>query len=226
MSLPSPSPLVVFLFPVYFFLSDSAQSCVFSFWQSFSLILQDVQLKVKAYILGTDMSNFKYDDFIVVLDVISRYATRVRGASSSSSPLIGLHYACYHRSPSCLVFFFFFLNFQFQFWCRFTCSVYFLPLCLSQYSFPHSRLKWTHKTHKNKPANLSEKTTRSSVSHWLWLHACWSCNYYISYILIPILVPALYFKQAGTGATKIRENCEMHKKYVLLLLYIITAFQH
>lgn len=34
---------------------------------------QDVQLKVKSYILGTDMSNFKYDDFIVVLDVISRY---------------------------------------------------------------------------------------------------------------------------------------------------------
>ncbi|XP_051520500.1 syndetin-like isoform X1 [Myxocyprinus asiaticus] len=35
-------------------------------------IWQDVQLKVKAYLLGTDMSNFKYDDFIVVLDVISR----------------------------------------------------------------------------------------------------------------------------------------------------------
>ncbi|XP_075962537.1 syndetin isoform X3 [Anarhichas minor] len=35
-------------------------------------IWQDVQLKAKAYILGTDMSNFKYDDFIVVLDVISR----------------------------------------------------------------------------------------------------------------------------------------------------------
>uniref|UniRef100_A0A3B5N106 VPS50 subunit of EARP/GARPII complex n=1 Tax=Xiphophorus couchianus TaxID=32473 RepID=A0A3B5N106_9TELE len=35
-------------------------------------IWQDVQLKVKVYILGTDMSNFKYDDFIVVLDVISR----------------------------------------------------------------------------------------------------------------------------------------------------------
>ncbi|XP_075900528.1 syndetin isoform X2 [Nelusetta ayraudi] len=35
-------------------------------------IWQDVQLKVKAYILGTDMSSFKYDDFIVVLDVISR----------------------------------------------------------------------------------------------------------------------------------------------------------
>ncbi|KAF6717573.1 Syndetin, partial [Oryzias melastigma] len=37
-----------------------------------SRIWQDVQLKVKSYILGTDMSNFKYDDFIVVLDVISR----------------------------------------------------------------------------------------------------------------------------------------------------------
>uniref|UniRef100_A0A3B3H8C1 VPS50 EARP/GARPII complex subunit n=1 Tax=Oryzias latipes TaxID=8090 RepID=A0A3B3H8C1_ORYLA len=37
-----------------------------------SRIWQDVQLKVKSYILGTDMSNFKFDDFIVVLDVISR----------------------------------------------------------------------------------------------------------------------------------------------------------
>uniref|UniRef100_A0A4W4H427 VPS50 EARP/GARPII complex subunit n=1 Tax=Electrophorus electricus TaxID=8005 RepID=A0A4W4H427_ELEEL len=37
-----------------------------------SRIWQDVQLKVKAYLLGTDMSNFKYDDFIVVLDVVSR----------------------------------------------------------------------------------------------------------------------------------------------------------
>uniref|UniRef100_A0A673HB07 Syndetin-like n=1 Tax=Sinocyclocheilus rhinocerous TaxID=307959 RepID=A0A673HB07_9TELE len=35
-------------------------------------IWQDVQLKVKVYLLGTDVSNFKYDDFIVVLDVISR----------------------------------------------------------------------------------------------------------------------------------------------------------
>ncbi|KAG8138985.1 hypothetical protein E2320_001777, partial [Naja naja] len=32
----------------------------------------DVQLKVKTYLLGTDMSNFKYDDFIFVLDIISR----------------------------------------------------------------------------------------------------------------------------------------------------------
>ncbi|CDQ73312.1 unnamed protein product, partial [Oncorhynchus mykiss] len=35
-------------------------------------IWQEVQLKVKAYLLGTDMSNFKYEDFIGVLDVISR----------------------------------------------------------------------------------------------------------------------------------------------------------
>lgn len=42
---------------------------------------QDVQLKVKAYILGTDMSNFKYDDFIVVLDVISRYCFHASAGS-------------------------------------------------------------------------------------------------------------------------------------------------
>ncbi|XP_028926247.1 syndetin isoform X1 [Ornithorhynchus anatinus] len=35
-------------------------------------IWQDVQLKVKTYLLGTDMSMFKYDDFIFVLDIISR----------------------------------------------------------------------------------------------------------------------------------------------------------
>ncbi|XP_053570024.1 syndetin [Bombina bombina] len=35
-------------------------------------IWQDVQLKVKTYLLGTDMSIFKYDDFILVLDIISR----------------------------------------------------------------------------------------------------------------------------------------------------------
>ncbi|KAF4019925.1 hypothetical protein G4228_011626 [Cervus hanglu yarkandensis] len=32
----------------------------------------DVQLKVKTYLLGTDLSIFKYDDFIFVLDIISR----------------------------------------------------------------------------------------------------------------------------------------------------------
>ncbi|XP_053914744.1 syndetin isoform X1 [Cuculus canorus] len=37
-----------------------------------SRIWQDVQLKVKTYLLGTDLSSFKYDDFIFVLDVISR----------------------------------------------------------------------------------------------------------------------------------------------------------
>uniref|UniRef100_D3ZTE2 VPS50 subunit of EARP/GARPII complex n=1 Tax=Rattus norvegicus TaxID=10116 RepID=D3ZTE2_RAT len=32
----------------------------------------DVQLKVKTYLLGTDLSIFKYDDFIFVLDIVSR----------------------------------------------------------------------------------------------------------------------------------------------------------
>ncbi|XP_038176299.1 syndetin [Arvicola amphibius] len=35
-------------------------------------IWQDVQLKVKIYLLGTDLSIFKYDDFIFVLDIVSR----------------------------------------------------------------------------------------------------------------------------------------------------------
>ncbi|XP_006991265.1 syndetin [Peromyscus maniculatus bairdii] len=35
-------------------------------------IWQDVQLKVKTYLLGTDLSIFKYDDFIFVLDIVSR----------------------------------------------------------------------------------------------------------------------------------------------------------
>lgn len=48
-------------------------------------LLQDVQLKVKAYILGTDMSNFKYDDFIVVLDVISRYTPRPQRSAQPAS---------------------------------------------------------------------------------------------------------------------------------------------
>ncbi|XP_043545881.1 syndetin isoform X1 [Chiloscyllium plagiosum] len=36
-----------------------------------SRIWQDVQLKAKTYLLGTDLSSFKYDDFIFVLDIIS-----------------------------------------------------------------------------------------------------------------------------------------------------------
>ncbi|XP_061412069.1 syndetin isoform X1 [Lethenteron reissneri] len=35
-------------------------------------IWQDVQQKVKTYILGTDLAHFKYDDFIFVLDIINR----------------------------------------------------------------------------------------------------------------------------------------------------------
>lgn len=64
-------------------------------------LLQDVQLKVKAYILGTDMSNFKYDDFIVVLDVISRYAS-APARPTHLFPLIGI------TVPSSSLFFFLF----------------------------------------------------------------------------------------------------------------------
>ncbi|XP_038044483.1 syndetin-like [Patiria miniata] len=35
-------------------------------------IWQDVQQKVKIFLLGTDLSNFKYDDFIHVLDLVNR----------------------------------------------------------------------------------------------------------------------------------------------------------
>ncbi|XP_071803209.1 syndetin-like isoform X1 [Asterias amurensis] len=35
-------------------------------------IWQDVQQKVKTFLLGTDLSNFKYDDFIHVLDLVNR----------------------------------------------------------------------------------------------------------------------------------------------------------
>lgn len=58
--------------------SDSTYSTHLSNYQIYPCLRvspQDVQLKVKVYILGTDMSNFKYDDFIVVLDVISRYVS-------------------------------------------------------------------------------------------------------------------------------------------------------
>ena len=35
-------------------------------------IWQDVQQKVKTYVLSTDLSYFKYDEFIQVLDIINR----------------------------------------------------------------------------------------------------------------------------------------------------------
>lgn len=36
-------------------------------------IWQDVQQKVKAFILASDLSTFKFDEFIKVLDIINRY---------------------------------------------------------------------------------------------------------------------------------------------------------
>lgn len=103
-SLPPPSPLLVF-FSSFLFNSQLLNHKFSSQKSPFPFSLQDVQLKVKAYILGTDMSNFKYDDFIVVLDVISRYAAGVRGANSSLSSLIGLHYLFCCCSFLLLVFF-------------------------------------------------------------------------------------------------------------------------
>uniref|UniRef100_A0A8C8ZCF3 VPS50 subunit of EARP/GARPII complex n=1 Tax=Prolemur simus TaxID=1328070 RepID=A0A8C8ZCF3_PROSS len=48
-------------------------------------IWQDVQLKVKTYLLGTDLSIFKYDDFIFVLDIISRQLERFKISTSSKT---------------------------------------------------------------------------------------------------------------------------------------------
>lgn len=101
------SPSFTVYFIVYFFDCPTFFFCVSQVCSARSSSLlspQDVQLKVKAYILGTDMSNFKYDDFIVVLDVISRYASG--GDSPASSPLsllIGCHrpHSCCPSSPNC-----------------------------------------------------------------------------------------------------------------------------
>lgn len=38
----------------------------------FSRIWQDVQSKVKIYVLGTDLSGFKLEEFIRVLDLVNR----------------------------------------------------------------------------------------------------------------------------------------------------------
>lgn len=133
-SLPPPSPLLVFLllfFSSFLFNSQLLNHKFSSQKSPFSFSLQDVQLKVKAYILGTDMSNFKYDDFIVVLDVISRYAAGVRGANSSLSSLIGLHYLFCRCSFLLLVFF----SFVFQVDLISHAASFFFPLCFSQYSF-------------------------------------------------------------------------------------------
>lgn len=97
------------------------RKCFFLFFYSLHkppchtyIFLQDVQLKVKAYILGTDMSNFKYDDFIVVLDVISRY----RGAGSF---LVSYKYR--HSFSISVILLSFFHS-----WSTFTCSCFLVVL--------------------------------------------------------------------------------------------------
>ena len=39
----------------------------------FILFVKDVQQKVKPYILAIDMSSFKYDDFLRVLNTVNQY---------------------------------------------------------------------------------------------------------------------------------------------------------
>ncbi|XP_072179287.1 syndetin-like [Diadema setosum] len=52
-------------------------------------IWQDVQQKVKTYLQGTDLSNFKYDDFIYVLDLVNRLISV--GEEFCGSKSEGLH---------------------------------------------------------------------------------------------------------------------------------------
>ena len=42
------------------------------FYKIHVIVAQDVQQKVRPYILGIDMSMFKYDNFIRVLDIVNR----------------------------------------------------------------------------------------------------------------------------------------------------------
>ena len=38
-------------------------------------IWADVQSRIRIYILSSDLSNCKYDDFIAILDIVKRYIT-------------------------------------------------------------------------------------------------------------------------------------------------------
>lgn len=57
----------------------------------------DVQQKVKVYILCTDLSTFKYDDFIQVLNVVNRYVLDTEGMICFIKIVICLYYTvCLH----------------------------------------------------------------------------------------------------------------------------------
>uniref|UniRef100_A0A674DC46 VPS50 subunit of EARP/GARPII complex n=1 Tax=Salmo trutta TaxID=8032 RepID=A0A674DC46_SALTR len=61
-------------------------------------IWQEVQLKVKAYLLGRDMSNFKYDGFIVVLDVIRFCGSKSELLQESIKRQSVNYFKNYHRT--------------------------------------------------------------------------------------------------------------------------------
>ena len=42
----------------------------------FIFVFQEVQERIKTHVLATDLSHFKYDDFIYVLDLVNRYVQR------------------------------------------------------------------------------------------------------------------------------------------------------
>ena len=54
----------IYIVHQWFLWCDLLQTWIFSF--------QDVQQKVRPYLLGIDMSHFKYDDFIRVLGIVKR----------------------------------------------------------------------------------------------------------------------------------------------------------
>ena len=43
----------------------------------YSFFFKDVQQKVKPYLLSIDMSSFKYDDFLRVLNVVNQYVCMI-----------------------------------------------------------------------------------------------------------------------------------------------------
>ena len=40
-------------------------------------VFQEVQERIKTHLLATDLSYFKYDDFIYVLDLVNRYLQQI-----------------------------------------------------------------------------------------------------------------------------------------------------
>lgn len=50
-------------------------------------IWADVQSRIRTYILSCDLSVFKYDDFITVLDIVKRYKKTMLYINEESTPV-------------------------------------------------------------------------------------------------------------------------------------------